>query len=168
VRLEPIEIADLVGRAGASRAAEVRGTLEGLRSELVQVRGPVTARLRLGWVVEGVLVSGRLTGELSLRCARCLTSFERRFEVEVDELFAAPPVADPDIYGLDDEGRVDPEQMMRDAIGVEMPFAPLCRPGCLGLCEVCGGDRNVGACPGHERIDPRWEGLDAVLAMLDD
>ena len=38
----------------------------------------------------------------------------------------------------------------------------------LTTCEVCGADRNTGACPGHERTDPRWDGLDAVLAMLED
>src|SRR5205807_7194556 len=33
---------------------------------------------------------------------------------------------------------LDPEQMIRDAVGLELPFSPLCTPGCLGLCERCG------------------------------
>lgn len=164
----PIEVLDLVGRVGAAREVWVDGTVEGLRTELAELREPVAASLRLEWVTEGVLVSGRLAGTLGLRCARCLAPFERPLRIEVTELFAPGPAADPDTYPFDAEGRVDPEQMIRDAIGVELPFAPLCRPGCLGLCEICGGDRNQGACPGHERIDPRWEGLGAVLAMLDD
>ena len=45
---------------------------------------------------------------------------------------------------------------------VELPFSPLCRPGCLGLCEICGGNRNEGACSGHETVDPRF----AVLSEL--
>jgi uncharacterized protein len=53
--------------------------------------------------------------------------------------------------------------MVRDAVVLEMPFSPLCRPDCLGLCEVCGGDRNLGECPGHETTDPRWAALEVLL-----
>lgn len=166
--LAPIDVEDLVGRPGAAKDAEARGTLDELGSELATPRGEVVARLRLEWVGDGVLVTGRFGGDLSLRCARCLVAFERPFETDVGELVVAAPTEDPDAYLLDDEGRVAVEQLARDAIGVELPFAPLCRPDCLGLCEVCGADRNTGACPGHERTDPRWDGLDAVLAKLED
>ena len=57
---------------------------------------------------------------------------------------------------------------IRDAVGVEMPFAPLCQPDCLGLCEVCGGNRNLGECPGHEAIDPRFAVLADLLLELPD
>ena len=58
---------------------------------------------------------------------------------------------------------IDPEQMVRDAVGVELPFSPLCRPDCQGLCPVCGGDRNLGECPGdHPSTDPRWAELEHV------
>jgi uncharacterized protein len=41
-----------------------------------------------------------------------------------------------------------------------MPFSPLCRPECLGLCERCGGDRNLGECSCGPEVDPRWSVLD--------
>jgi uncharacterized protein len=53
--------------------------------------------------------------------------------------------------------------MVRDAVVLEMPFSPLHTPDCKGLCPICGGDRNLGECPGHEESDPRW----AALALLD-
>lgn len=166
--LAPVDVEDLTGRPGATKDAEARGTVEELGTELAAPRGDITATLRLEWVGDGVLVTGRFAGDLALRCARCLSAFERPFAAEVGELIAPGPTEDPDAYVLDELGRVDVEQLARDAIGVELPFAPLCRPDCLGLCEVCGADRNTGACPGHERTDPRWDGLDAVLAMLED
>jgi hypothetical protein len=43
----------------------------------------------------------------------------------------------------------------------------MCRPVCLGLCEICGGDRNLGECPGHEVTDPRWDALDVLLRHLE-
>ena len=67
---------------------------------------------------------------------------------------------------LDPAGELDPDQMIRDAVGVELPFSPLCRSDCLGLCEVCGGDRNLGECPGHDAIDPRFAILSDLLLEL--
>jgi uncharacterized protein len=49
-----------------------------------------------------------------------------------------------------------------------MPFSPLCRPDCLGLCPGCGGDRNLGECPGHETTDPRWAALEGLLEPTPD
>ena len=78
------------------------------------------------------------------------------------ELVSRDPGPEDD-YAFADDLTLDPEPMVRDAVGLEMPFAPLCRPDCRGLCEICGGDRNLGECPGHERTDPRWAALDALL-----
>ena len=155
----PIAVGDLLGLPGASRSVLVRGTLEELATEVAAVADEVEADLLLESVVEGILVSGRLTGALSLTCARCLDGFERRFAIELHELFVPAPAPDGDDYGLGAEGSLDVGPMALDAIGVEMPFAPLCRPDCLGLCEICGGNRNLGQCPGHEEVDPRWAGL---------
>jgi uncharacterized protein len=79
----------------------------------------------------------------------------------------ADPDRDDDGYALTDEA-IDLDQVVRDAVGVEMPFAPLCRPGCLGLCPVCGGNRNLGECPGHETLDPRFAVLADLLPDLPD
>ena len=122
----------------------------------------MVADLLLESVIEGIVVSGRVGGTWRLRCARCLTEFDQPFEVRVSELFVRSPDDDADAYPLGPDGELDPDQMVRDAVGVEMPFSPLCRPDCKGLCEVCGGDRNLGECPGHEDVDPRF----AVLADL--
>jgi uncharacterized protein len=168
VTFEPIAVGDLLGHPGTSRVVLVRGTLEDLSTEVATVAGEITADLLLESVVEGILVSGRLTGELSLSCARCLDPFARPFELEAHELFIEAPPPDGDDYRLGPEGSLDPGQMALDLIGVEMPFAPLCRPDCLGLCDTCGGNRNLGECPGHEEVDPRWAGLEAVLERMSD
>lgn len=159
-----IDVRDLLGRPGVSRELPLRGTIEGLGSELARVPddAPIEGDLLLESVVEGILVSGRVEGTVTLRCARCLTEFRRPFRVEIHELFTPRPDDEADEYPLDPEEGLDPDQMLRDTIGVELPFSPLCRPDCLGLCEICGGNRNLGECPGHQRVDPRL----AVLAEL--
>lgn len=166
----PIDVSDLIGHPGASRHRDINGTIEGLATELVAVPddAPLGGSFLLESVVEGVLVSGSIGGTWTLRCARCLTERVEPFTVEVRELYAPDAhdaelaaELDDDRYPLEDES-IDLDQLIRDAVGVEMPFAPLCRPDCQGLCEVCGGNRNLGECPGHEALDPRF----AVLAEL--
>jgi DUF177 domain-containing protein len=165
--LGPIDVRDLVGRPGTSREVRVRGCLDGLGTELASVSedSPIEGALLLESVLEGVAVSGRLTGTFQLSCARCLREFEGHFEVGLAERFVLDP--DDDEYALDPAGLLDPNQMVRDVVGVELPFSPLCSSDCLGLCPVCGGDRNEGECPGHDEVDPRWEGLEALLGELD-
>ena len=59
---------------------------------------------------------------------------------------------------------VDLEQPIIDAVGLALPFSPLCGPDCAGLCPECGIALAT-AEPGHrhEQIDPRWAKLAAML-----
>jgi len=170
VTIDAIDVRDLMGHPGTSREVAFRGTLEGLAGELAGVPEdrPIEGELLLESVVEGILVSGRLRGDFSLRCARCLKDFAQPFDIEVHEMFVPAPEDDTDDYPLDPEGSIEPEQMVRDAIGVEIPFSPLHSPDCQGLCPVCGGDRNLGECPGdHPSTDPRWAGLEQLLEQME-
>jgi DUF177 domain-containing protein len=164
--MRAIDIRDLLENPGSSRTVHVDEPVPGLRTELVDVPedAPIEGDLLLESVVDGIYVSGSVGGRFQMRCARCLKPFERDFDVEMTELVAREPGPEDD-YALAEDLTLDPEPMVRDAVGLEMPFAPLCRPDCLGLCEICGGDRNLGECPGHERTDPRWAALDALLDL---
>lgn len=168
--IEPIDVRETLARPGSSATHRVHVSIEGLGTEVARISDdvPVGADLLFESLVEGILVSGTLRGTMAFRCARCLRGFDGPFDVEVHEMFVAEPAADTDDYPLDPEGSVDLEQMIRDAIGVELPFSPLCHEGCLGLCPVCGADRNGGECPGHVETDPRWAVLDQLAPMLDD
>jgi uncharacterized protein len=165
-----IDVRDLVGHPGASKVEQVSGTIEDLETELAELSEdtPITGELVLESLVEGIVANGRLEGALSLRCARCLKDFERGFSVELHELFVPFPHEDADEYPLDPEGFLEPDQMVRDVVGVELPFAPVCRPECRGLCGRCGGDLNLDGCTCTEpEIDPRWDGLASLLDELE-
>jgi DUF177 domain-containing protein len=160
-----IDVRDLVGHPGQSREVRVDEPVEGLSSGLATVPedAPVEAALLLESVVEGILVSGPLRGSMRLSCARCLKTFEQPFDVSVHELFIPGRADDSDEYPLADDGAIDIEPMVRDAVVLSMPFSPLCRPDCQGLCERCGGDRNLGECTcGPAPTDPRWEALSEI------
>jgi uncharacterized protein len=158
-----IDVRDLVGHPGQSRAVHVDEPVEGLALELATVPEgtPIEADLLLESVVEGILVSGPLRGSMRLSCARCLKTFDQPFDLDVSELFIRDADADADAeeYPLA-EGAIDIEPMVRDAVLLAMPFSPLCKPDCAGLCERCGGDRNLEECRcAPQSVDPRWEVL---------
>lgn len=167
--MRAIDVRDLLEHPGSSRSVRVAEPVPGLRTELAGVPddSEIAGDLTLESVVEGIYVTGSVGGRMMLRCARCLKEFERAFDVGVRELVARDPGPDDD-YALEPDLTLDPEPMVRDAVVLEMPFSPLCRPECLGLCEVCGGDRNLGECPGHEVLDPRWSVLSGLLDQTDD
>lgn len=166
----PIDLQDLVGHPGASRSVVVEGTLDDLAGALARVpaEDPVHADLLLESVVEGIYVTGHVRGRWVLSCARCLREFEGAFDVSFAEMTVPAPGGEDDEYTYDPATGFDPDQLLRDAIGVGMPFSPLCSPGCLGLCETCGGNRNLGECPGHETVDPRFAVLSELFVDPDD
>jgi uncharacterized protein len=161
-----IEIQDLTEHPGSSRRVHLREAVPDLALQLAEVPPdvPIEAELLLENVLEGIFVSGAVEGRMALQCARCLTGFDRPFSVEVGDLFV--PNADPadDAYALAEPGGLDPEQMVRDAVLLSMPFSPLCRTDCKGLCERCGGDRNLDECSCEEvAADPRWAALEHLF-----
>ncbi len=155
---------DLVRRAGEMRsvrtAAEAPADL-GIAVIGVPAGSPIELDLRLEAVVEGVLVTGTAVAPLAGECVRCLTGLTDEVEVDVTELYTYPEsdASDEEASHLDGE-LIDLEPVLRDAIVLELPFQPVCRPDCRGLCPDCGLDLNTVAEHSHEQaVDPRWAGL---------
>lgn len=167
--MRAIDIRDLLDSPGSARTIHVDESVPGLQTELASVPedAPLEGDLTLESVVEGIFVHGSVGGRFAMRCARCLNEFERPFDVAMNELYVREPGLEDD-YVLTPELTLDPEPMLRDAVVLEMPFSPLCKPNCLGLCEICGGDRNLSECPGHAAGDPRWTALEALLLPSED
>jgi DUF177 domain-containing protein len=166
--MNPIDVRDLLEQPGAAKTVHVEETVPELRTELVEVPddAPVRGDLTLESVVEGIYLHGNVRGTMRMRCARCLKEYDAPFDVALAELVSKEP-GDDDDYRLAPDDTLDPEPIVRDAVVLEMPFSPLHDPDCLGLCPICGGDRNLGECPGHEEVDPRWSAL-AGLELPDD
>ncbi|HTY29235.1 MAG TPA: DUF177 domain-containing protein [Mycobacterium sp.] len=127
--------------------------------------------LRLESVSEGVLVTGTVRAPTIGECSRCLGPFNGEIEIGLTELFAYPDSATESTTEEDEVGHVvdqtvDIEQPVVDAVGLALPFAPLCSEDCPGLCPDCGVALAT-AEPGHhhDKIDPRWAKL---AGMVDD
>ena len=134
---------------------------------------PLDLDLRVESVSEGVLVSGSVAAPIVGECSRCLTPFQEQIHVDVTELFAYPDSLTEATTEDDEVGRVlgdtvDLEQPIIDAVGLELPFSPVCRDDCPGLCARCGVAL-ASAEPGHHHddIDPRWAKLTTMLGDND-
>ncbi|TRW45837.1 YceD family protein [Georgenia yuyongxinii] len=129
--------------------------------------------LRLEAVSDGVLVTGEVTGPVRAECSRCLREIDDSVTVDISELYYYPGKRAELAKEGDEEAedlpelvgdQLDLEPTVRDAVVLALPFRPLCRPDCAGLCPDCGV-RLDDAEPGHhhEKLDPRWSALGSLL-----
>jgi uncharacterized protein len=94
-------------------------------------------------------------------CRRCTAPVTGELRIAVRERFGDAPIAEDELYPIAD-GTIDLGPLVRDAIVLELPMAPLCREDCQGLCPQCGADRNEGECDCVAPPDPRWANLDVL------
>jgi uncharacterized protein len=147
-------------------------------AEDVRISAPVTGEIRLTNSGRSILVQGRLHTSLEEQCSRCLRPAQAAVVVELEEealpsvdLESGSPLDttdEPDVLRISDHHELDIEAAVRDAISLAEPIAPLCRPDCPGLCEVCGADLTDD--PGHHHadddIDPRLAALAGIRERL--
>lgn len=129
--------------------------------------------LRLEAVMEGVLVSGTVNGVAVGECSRCLDVVRVAVAVEVQELFAYPERAraaeeSGDVEAEEEESVLagdlaDLEPALRDSVVTALPFSPLCRPDCPGLCSECGARLADDPGHAHDLTDPRWSALQSMF-----
>ena len=147
-----------------------------LGTDIISIKAgqPVEVEVRMESVVEGVLVTGSVSGTATGACVRCLDPLELDVEGRFQELFAyADRAAHHHEVGADsDEDEVhelvgdliDLEPVLRDAVVPTLPFQPVCRPDCPGLCSECGMHLAEDPDHHHEVIDPRWSSLSGLLS----
>ncbi|WP_181009976.1 YceD family protein [Ornithinimicrobium sufpigmenti] len=175
---------DLVRRPGTMREVSRRVDVsEPLGTDVIAVPAgqQVALELRMESVVEGVLATGSAQATAVGECVRCLDPLEQQLDVSFQELFAYPEraahhqkVAGPDREDTDEEERelvddlMDLEETIRDAVVTSLPFQPVCRDDCPGLCVECGARLADDPEHHHDVIDPRWAALADLATPSDD
>ena len=159
-----VTVTALRRRAGTRRPVQLDGPLPGLSitGSAVPDDAPVRAELVLeGLQGDAVLATGTVTAPWEGACRRCLGTASGALTVEVRELFESASDQE-ETYPLQGD-RVDLEPLVRDAVLLELPQAPLCSEECRGLCPTCGANRNEGGCTCDTTPrDPRWAALDEL------
>lgn len=138
---------------------------------------------------DGCLVRGKLTGSLVVACDRCAedATIDINHSFDSYEAFPASPrdgmgdsLTDSFDADVDEEAFAEADEAIRltaegkgfeiglsallwEELLLALPFKPLCKQDCKGLCPDCGKDLNEGSCQcTKEEGDPRM----AVLRGL--
>ena len=110
--------------------------------------------LNLDRTQSGLRIQGDFTALTSAQCGRCLEDFELKLESHFEEIFTYEnhPLSEDELI-IPEDGNIDFEPYVRDYLLLEVPINPVCKPDCLGLCDICGENRNLRDC-GHEHEKP--------------
>lgn len=167
-----IGIVDLLHRPGTRRPVTRSVVLDGIgiTAAVVPAGEPVELDLELEAQSDDIIVTGTITTPWVGECRRCLADVRGTATSKVREIFTRHPV-EGETYLLGKEV-VDLEDMVRDAVLLALPLAPLCADDCLGpapdafpaTVEADEPDRPDvdGAGEPARATDPRWSGLDQL------
>jgi uncharacterized protein len=156
-----LSVTELRKRPGTRRDIAIVAALDGL--VLTSSRVPDGAELVITGVLEsvseGMTATGTVVAPFVGECRRCLGEVHGQLEAPFREVFEPHPV-EGETYKLEGD-EVDLEQMVRDAVLLALPLAPLCAEDCAGpapdiIPVVVADDAAV------EAPDPRWAALDAL------
>ena len=108
-----------------------------------------------------LLLEARLSAVVQRTCSRCLRAFTAETAASVIEKYypvgSVGVESDAYVYNTD---LVDITEPLRESLLLAEPLRVLCKEDCLGICPVCGADRNVRPCGCDTgTIDPRLAAL---------
>lgn len=126
-----------------------------------------------------VFVQGAVRGTIAIACSRCVTpvavTLDERIRVTYVPVAELAPTTRADAAADDEDGaevgsdeldvlpydgdHLDLTPLVREQFVLAVPYAPLCKDDCLGLCPQCGIDRNHGTCTCVRPADPRFVAL---------
>lgn len=132
---------------------------------------PLVIDFKAESVDDGILISGNIRSTAKGECGRCLDPIVEAIDQDFQELFfyegRAGDEDAEDLFTLDGDS-ADIEIPIRDAVILRMPLNPLCDPECEGLCSECGEKwATLPEGHSHEKIDPRWSGLQGWSSSKD-
>ncbi len=156
----------LPGRVGVFHAAEQFADMEYL-GQTIRFAAPVSVDVEYVFDGEGFSVKGTLRTALHVQCARCAKEFAEPFSVELDERFEKNVPEDSECYAFSGE-TLELDQMLSDAILLNMRPYSVCKPDCRGLCPICGCDLNTAQCScareaGEEPLPSPFAALKTLL-----
>lgn len=102
--------------------------------EGVAFKEPLKISVRAQWVETEIIAFGTIQTVISFSCSRCLEDFDKLTRLSFTQTFSP------------DQERIELNEEIRESILIELPINPLCKENCLGLCPMCGQDRNKTNC----------------------
>lgn len=137
------------------RGSEPADFLELAPDDPIQPVSPMKFELTARLADSGILLTGNCQAEISATCGRCLEPVRQLLSVDNLQLF----------FELESgQEELDVSEDVRCELLLEVPMNPVCADDCLGLCPVCGGNRNLKECTcgNQPHGDLCWGALDGL------
>ncbi len=115
---------------------------------------PVHYRLHAAVCGSEVLVTGSVSTRFGGMCTRCGGPLD--IEVREDEVCVSFPVEGQD-------PQIDLTEEERVSILLALPYNPVCRPDCEGICPRCGKRLADGPCGCGDTPGGPWESLGSLF-----
>ena len=115
-------------------------------------------------------LSGRVTGEMGVHCARCQKPLKVPVDFEISEVIMQDngEEFDEDVLVINGE-EIDIYEVIINNFLMNVEGKYLCKEDCKGLCAKCGADLNVKECDcDNDDIDPRWAKLAEIMKNSSD
>lgn len=167
-----VSVTNLIHRPGTMETlTEVVPAPADLGNALIGVEegSDIDLDIRMESVVDGILVTGSVVVDVHGECSLCLDPIDYEMSANIQELFVfeKAPAGGPEDevdeqYAVEDDS-IDLEPALRDAVILQLPFQPVCRDTCQGLCADCGARLEDDPGHHHEVLDPRWSALQGLL-----
>lgn len=171
-----VNVADLRRRLGQRRSEPIEVHLA--RETVVAASTtdvPVTGEVIVESIERGVSVRGGVRFGWEGECRRCLELTGGELDVDIDEIFQVGAPEDSELLDLVGD-QLDLVPLVREAVVLSLPLAPLCRDACSGpdpdrypamteasLAEAEAEARAEDeAAAGGPQRDPRWAALDQL------
>jgi uncharacterized protein len=136
-----LNIADLLGRSGASRSERITASVDWrLDASGLVPEPPLEADLVLQAVPSGILARGTVSFLTRNTCQRCLEVFDEKRTVAVAALFEREP--EDEGYGIRSD-TIDVEQLLIDETLLALPVFPVCDESCEGVVTSLESDLNT-------------------------
>lgn len=103
-----------------------------------------------------IQAQGNIQTAISLVCARCLEQFELKIHSRFDIILfpkelveqRSTALGEDDLeYIFYENDQIDLEKILVEQVNLFIPFKPVCRADCKGICPSCGANLNRGVCP---------------------
>jgi uncharacterized protein len=157
----------------ASAGSDLRQDFDGdvsMGDDGVMTVSPIRGQARFQKTNQGILAAGDFTVTVRLQCVRCLDDFEQTLHIPFSEMYlptvevvTGRPIPDAtkddESFPIDAHHHLNLTEMVRQQIILNLPAQPLCRTDCLGICAICGGNRNERACDCEAQQNLQWQAL---------
>ena len=138
----------------SEKDAWVNALSQHFSKEVSPLEGPLNANISLTKLEPDYYLKGQLEFRTRRTCSRCAEAFSLPVTHPFDLAMVHGSAPDAPKFETESEGdvfrfkgpEIDIAPLLQEQAVLSLPFAPLCKPDCRGICQECGWNLNQSDC----------------------